>query len=137
MPHNDFKIPEAFKVRFNGIDAEHEEIVSLLNQYCRECNGGRQEDFEHAFERIISHVRDHFAHEEQHMRDTRYPGYEWHRDHHDASVQQLEKVREACRQRGYADAATFVRLYKDVIEDVARADLKFREYLLAEGLLED
>ena len=130
MPENHlFKLPDAFRIHFNGIDAEHEGLVDMLNGWMRTSSGEYLENFEAKLGGFIVLMKQHFMHEESHMRNLGYAGLQWHTDHHTECCDKIEGVLERCRRDGYADMRAIRSAFQELINDVARADLKFAEFL--------
>lgn len=135
MASKHFKIPGAFKISYDGIDAEHEALVDIVNSCLDQCIDGKLQDFGPLINTLLGCMEDHFHNEEEHMQSVGYSGLEWHQIHHADCCDRLRTVIEGCHLRGFADANAINNLFDDIIHDVARADLKFREFLEDKGLI--
>jgi len=129
MPENLlFKLPEAYPIHCDAIDAEHDGRAEMLNGWLRTSDGDRLDEFEDKLNGFIVCMKQHFAHEESHMRNLGYGGLQWHQDHHEECCEKVEQVLERCRHDGYADLQAIRGMFQEIINDVARADLKFAEF---------
>ena len=90
-------------VYFPALDAEHLEVFNAVEELRLAVSGGAPADLvEIALRRLTEHVTAHFAHEERLMRASRYSGYAWHLQSHDAA---RKRVRLAADRVGAGDAS--------------------------------
>lgn len=130
-----FSLPDVFKIDFDGIDAEHEAMVDILNDFAKDIEKSLVTDFEAALGKLIASMKGHFQNEEAYMKQYGYPGLDWHHEHHNECIEACEKLIRECRQAGQASIDVVRNCFHQVVFDVARADLKFREFLVDEGIL--
>lgn len=126
-PH--FSIPEAFAIKYNSIDEEHARLVEIVNRWMDYATRGTFTEFDREFEHFVDAMRSHFEHEERHMRELGYGGLKWHQDHHAECIDEILEIREHCRREGRVDRGAVDACFDKVIMDIARADLKFAEFL--------
>ena len=131
-----FILPHTFRIRYDGIDAEHDALVTVINDFAHSLADGQTEDFEGPFHRFLAFMDHHFKNEESQMRALGYRGLAWHHDHHQDCLSRARGLRETCRERGFADMSVIYDCFDDIVNDIARADLKFGEYLDDLGLRE-
>ena len=137
MPNRDaFVLPDAFRIPFDGIDAEHESLVEVVNDFAGSLTEGQTRDFEIPFERFLGFMERHFRNEESQMRSLGYRGLAWHHEHHQDCLERARKLRNICRKKGFADCDVVCDCFDEIIHDIAAADLKFAEFLDGMGLLE-
>jgi len=132
-----YVLPEAFNIEFDGIDAEHKLMVDILNEFVEDIENGLVDDFELPFANLIEVMKAHFDNEENYMTQLEYPGAGWHKEHHQECIDSCENLVEQCRVAGKANLEIVQNCFSQVIMDVAKADLKFREFLEAKGLVSD
>ena len=90
-------------VYFPALDAEHLEVFNAVEELRLAVSGRAPADLvEAALRRLTEHVAAHFAHEERLMRASRYSGYAWHLQSHDAA---RKRVRLAADRVGAGDAS--------------------------------
>jgi len=130
-----FSLPEAFNIEFDGIDAEHQMMVAILNDFARRIDVGGGGDFEAGFADLIRCMTDHFANEEAYMEQFGYPGLDWHREHHLECVAACQGLLDDCRGAGTLKPETIQACFHQIVTDIARSDLKFKEFLVAQGLV--
>lgn len=130
----EFALPDAFLIRYDGIDEEHLRLVNLVNELNADLADGEAREFEGPFSRLVALLEQHFQHEESHMQALGYKGLAWHRDHHQDCLERTRQLLQACRDQGYADKSTICDCFCEIVEDVASADLKFGEFLDGMGL---
>lgn len=124
-----FELPDAFLIKYDSIDEEHQQIVARVNTLLDISKNGSSEVFEDAFESLIETVKAHFRHEELLMADVGYDGLEWHAAHHTESLVALRDLYDTCLKKGKVETADIFFCFDHVIKDVAKADLKFGEFL--------
>lgn len=131
-----FRLPEAFKIGISSIDDDHLNLVESINRSLHNEDGEHIKEYEKVFESFISDLMQHFENEEALMREARYPGHDDHAKHHQACLNELHMSLESCNKRGYADRNDIARLFHNLITIIAKADLKFVEYLWDEDLVD-
>ncbi|WNJ98870.1 hemerythrin family protein [Thalassospiraceae bacterium LMO-JJ14] len=131
-----FRLPEAFKIGISSIDDDHLNLVESINRSLLTQDGNNIKDFKKVFESFISDLKQHFENEEELMREAGYPGLDDHANHHKACLNQLNMSLETCNRRGYADRKDITGLFHNLIGIIAKADLKFVEYLWNEDLVD-
>jgi hemerythrin-like metal-binding protein len=90
-------------VYFPAFDAEHMEVFNTLEELRSAVAGGAPAEIvQAALGRLAEHATAHFAHEERMMRASRYSGYAWHVQSHDAA---RKRVRMAAELVGSGDAS--------------------------------
>lgn len=131
-----FALPLAARIGYNALDEQHEGLLDELNR-CRDEIGRGQGRVSvgACFDPLSSKMHDHFLHEEKVMAGLHYHGLEWHIDHHRESLDRLQELRGKCNVKGYVEAEDINDCFSHVIDDVLRADLKFKTFLHARGLL--
>lgn len=128
-----FYLSDAFNIEFDGIDAEHQMMVDILNDFACRIDTGGDENFESGFADLIRTMIEHFANEEAYMEQFGYSGLDWHREHHAECVAACQGLLEDCRGAGAVKRETILACFNEVISDIARADLKFKEFLVEQG----
>jgi hemerythrin-like metal-binding protein len=122
-----FFLPSAFHIHYDGIDAEHEELVRIVNGlFAAKHTDGHRPDSLEPFIRLLGI---HFENEERHMAALAYPGLAWHRDHHAECLARARELALECERRGGIDDEIIDRCFEEVVHEVARADLKFGEFV--------
>jgi len=114
----------------SSIERQHQELVAHINDILRRADRGPIENYAEEIGAFIDKLTEHFHDEEKIMEKAGYPGFEWHCHHHAQSLSRIEDTLKRCRRRGNADKMDFMRLHDTVTLDVARADVKFYEYLV-------
>jgi hemerythrin-like metal-binding protein len=124
-----FFLPQAFHIHYDGIDAEHEELVRIVNGLFNAQQSGGHNNQPDSLEPFIRLLGVHFENEERHMAALDYPGLEWHRDHHAECLARAQDLALECERRGGIDDEIIDRCFEEVVHEVARADLKFGEFV--------
>lgn len=135
-PSINFALPPAARIGYNALDEQHEDLLDELNR-CRD-EIGRGEgrlSVEACFGPLSSKMHDHFLHEEGVMAGLQYHSLQWHIEHHRESLSRLQELRGRCDMKGYVGIEDIIDCFTHVIDDVLRADLKFKTFLHARGLL--
>ncbi len=126
-----FTLPKSLYIRVGDIDAEHERLIEIVNECIAQSAGGRIQDFEAHFARLLGYMAEHFANEEALMRRHGYDGFDWHCNHHHECVRRIEELLDSCRQQGHATVAIMKNCLHDLLHDIAKADLAFAQFINA------
>ena len=129
-----FVLPSAFFIHFRDIDPQHEGLVDVINDCADQLVDDELREFESLFSEFVSRLTSHFKYEEEQMADLGYHGLEWHRDHHQECLERVGDLIQSMRNRGYASLQDLRICFHDILHDIARADLKFGEFLDAQRL---
>ena len=124
-----FTIPDVFLINYGSIDDEHRSLVEHVNGLLKITQNGSSGNFERAFEALLEEFTSHFQHEEALMADAGYDGLKWHSEHHSASIAVLKQLFADCRQKGKVETNDINFCFDHIITDIAKADLKFAEFL--------
>ena len=100
-----FKWNKSYEVFIPEIDAEHKAICRLASTLERAVSAGApQPELKRSFDELNAQVAAHFDGEEQMMRASRYPAYQWHkRQHQTAAAKAAELAGQI--EEGDRDAA--------------------------------
>lgn len=74
IPWND-----ALSLHISSMDDTHREFIGLINQ-CAACSD--KHEFIALYDQLIEHTRDHFANEEEKMRQSAFPAIDEHQSDH-------------------------------------------------------
>src|SRR5580704_6765568 len=103
--HPAFSWRKDLTVSVTAIDEEHEALFRTAGKLRNLIRSERVPASARALgAELAKHVKEHFSHEEQLMRSTRYPLLEWHRQQHAAPLAGLTRLRR-CMARGDGAAA--------------------------------
>lgn len=129
-----FHLPEAFLIRYGGIDAEHQKLIDLLNECAATAVDDRIPEFETALEVFRNVLERHFEHEEAEMIEIGYPGIDRHREHHAECRRRIDALFEIARDSGHLSTGQLFECFDTIVSDIADADLKLSAYLDDRGL---
>lgn len=136
MPPNQYRLPDTFQIHYDGIDREHNRLVEIINDCSAIILDGSRDVLCNRLTDLVVTMHEHFANEEAHMRQLGYNGLDWHAEHHREAVAHTEQLLQRARTGDIEDQSLLHALFNDIVNDVARADLKFRDFLEAEGLID-
>lgn len=97
------------------IDAQHKELVELGNSLINMslCNVDVEKTM-HQLDRVLNHIVDHFAAEEEIIKQAGYPNYEEHARIHKSLVKKALQLRKDY-QNGKLNASSF---FSFIVEDI-------------------
>jgi hemerythrin len=124
-----FLLPETFLLPHDEIDQEHQDIVDTLNEWEKMLSGSTVDELLAQFEKFISQLQNHFKNEEEYMRQVAYDGLEWHSVHHKDTLNEAMTMLDSCRQSNDVDKDQIYHCFYTLFHDIAKADLKFGEFL--------
>ena len=105
MPPFDWK--ESYSVGHAAMDQQHRQIFTIANALydaIRQAGGAPKQYLRDVITTLSDYTRSHFAAEEQLQLEIDYPGYERHKQLHDALIKRVEEL-DARLRNGYAGIA--------------------------------
>lgn len=97
------------KVAVDFMNQDHQECVALLARMPSLFADADQTEIDKALQTLSTHLREHFAREEQAMEETGFPPYYVHKTEHDSVLQQFQQaVTSWHADRNLADIERFV-----------------------------
>ena len=102
------------------IDKEHRELLDAVNRLMDACSKG-----------LVNYVHQHFTHEEQLQRQSRYPGYTAHKAFHDQYKRTLQEITAKIPPTGptVAELGTLNRHIGILISHIRTEDKKLGQHL--------
>jgi hemerythrin-like metal-binding protein len=131
-----FVLPQAFHIHYKDVDPQHEALVDIINDCAERLEDGELSDFGPLFSEFFDRVSRHFDYEEEQMAVLGYVGLDWHKEHHQECLERVRSLIDTMRDRGYACLQDLQVCFHDILHDIARADLKFGEFLDEQRLRE-
>ncbi|MBU6445114.1 MAG: hemerythrin family protein [Alphaproteobacteria bacterium] len=133
-----FILPRSALFGFKTIDHEHQELVDIVNGAIEDFRRlGRREaaHFEPWIRKLRERMVHHFAHEEREMRHAGFDGVAAHITHHTQLIERLNHMLAHIGHTAAVDIEALFELFAQVMDDILRADLPFKDYLAANGLI--
>ena len=101
-----------------ALDAEHLAIFNVVEELRLAVAGGAPAgDVQAALKRLVKHVGAHFAREERMMRASRYSGYAWHMQSHDAARKRVRLAADRVERGDSSGASELVDFCKGWLRD--------------------
>ena len=98
---SEFIWDNSYKTGVPEMDCEHVMIFSLYNQLCSIINAGKpSEALEDIINALITYTHMHFAHEEEYMARSGYPGIEEHKQSHRMIQERINRLYTAFEDAG-------------------------------------
>lgn len=131
-----FHWSDDFSVGIEEIDAQHKELVDLLNQLHEAIHEHHGRDTSRAIlDKLADYTRTHFAVEESLMRVTNYPDFAQHKQNHEDLIAQVQALQEKL-DNGQA-AITFELLHFLKVwltRHINEADKRFGAFFVTAGV---
>ncbi len=119
-----------FGVGHDGIDADHERLFTLFNDFVTVVNDDREDsEIQSVLRDLLEYTDYHFDREERLMKRYGYPDYEQHKLMHDAFVRQLHDVNNALDAGGEKGAFVLSVLGKWLTGHILGVDKKLGAYI--------
>jgi hemerythrin len=115
-----------------GIDAQHQELFRRIASLSDALDAGDRSEIGPLFDFLRGYVVDHFAAEEQAMREIGFPGYTVHRGVHVRFVREYQELRALYETAGPTSAValrTRTWLVDWLVEHITYADRAFARHL--------
>jgi len=130
------RLPDAFLIRYDGIDQDHRKLIERLNDAFNKLEDGKLHKFEEPLNKFFLSLSIHFQHENAEMLAVGYPELDTHRLHHDQCLERVKKLILDCRNAGFLSEEALVECFDTIVADIAKADLHFGEFLDSKELRE-
>lgn len=112
-----FEWRNIYSVGHDELDAQHQKLFSIGNRFHDALTGGKhQSELRSIFMELIHYTQAHFATEEAHLREIKYPEYVRHKENHDKLVKLVSNYAEqfANRENGVEQRAmSFIKTWLD------------------------
>lgn len=83
-----------FSVGVAAFDAEHKQLIGYINRlYDAVADGKAESEIANVLGGLVDYTVNHFAHEEDMMRQYDYPDFESHKNHHDSLFVKVNEYR--------------------------------------------
>lgn len=131
-PIRRFSLPDEYRMEIENIDAEHSLLIDVLNESLSSFDRNDRvkfSDFDRYFRRLWQEMNTHFWNEEAEMEQLHYPAFLSHKEHHADVMIRLASVRDHAAAQGYVDRSTVEEIFENILGDMLRADLRFKNFL--------
>jgi hemerythrin len=124
---------QALSVGVEEIDSQHRELFRRAERLLEGIRKGEPEELGGLVDFLYEYAVEHFGAEEEHMRRTRFPGYQRHKAEHDRFISDLLALAREHERKG---AGAFVALKVNhwlaewLREHVSGTDAELGKYLL-------
>jgi hemerythrin len=86
-----FHRSSGYSIFIPEIDAEHKTLIRLAGELETALASGARRARGEVLLALVSHIQNHFAHEERLMRASRYDALAWHKGQHDGARRQVKR----------------------------------------------
>jgi len=114
-----------------SIDRQHQRFVELLNDFAAAVTAGRaRESLLETLTELAEYARTHFAHEEDLLGKTGYPGYSTHRAINQSFATEVEAMLADFRSGKWLSTTTLLNRLKDwLINHIRKVDQQYSAHL--------
>lgn len=127
---------ESLRIHIAQFDAEHEHLVTTLNQlYDAMTAGGERDALGKLLDELVNETMTHFSSEEQMMMVNGYPDYEGHKREHRrlaATIRRLQEEFRAGKSDLNLDTMNFLKSWLKV--HIKETDMECASYLRSRGI---
>ena len=125
-----------YSVGIQGIDEEHQKLLTLINNLQTAVLYPTGESFERqALSELVDYTKYHFEREEKLMRENDYPDFEPHKRQHEemiAKVSEYLSAYERDREATIDDLTAYLKSW--LINHIAGTDQKYSSFLRDKGV---
>ena len=123
---SEFTWNDRFKIGHSTVDSQHQRLFGLANQIVEASN---DEDLTHSLMLLYQHTREHFAAEENLMKQTRYPDYERHVEQHNQMLDRLIEISKTVQKKQWNPTDIKIFMTNWVLVHILEDDVPLGEYL--------
>ncbi len=122
---------DRFTIGIASIDAQHREMIKLLNQLQSALKkGGDKKIFANTIRALVDYTRYHFSDEERYMQSIRYPSFETHRKMHEKLIGDVKKILINLKHGIVMQEISLLRFLNDwVCNHIIEEDLKIGRFV--------
>jgi len=133
------KTLENFKTGHPGIDADHKLIIDTIVLVCAAIEDRDEEQCGQLLDAFVEVAKNHFANEEEILRQTAFPGLERHCEYHGELLLRANAVKDLCKEMdNHAHLKEcFEEMCTFLIDDIVKGDHEFVSHLKEAGVTED
>ena len=125
-----------YSVKIREIDAQHMELVNILNELYEAMSEKRGNDvLGRVISRLISYTKQHFSAEERYMVKYGYPDYQSHKKEHDAFTEKVLAFDNDFRAGKVALSISLTSFLKTwLLQHISGVDKKYSAFFNEKGL---
>ncbi len=131
-----FPWSEQYSVGVEQIDAEHKQLVAMLNTLYEAMYQGKGKDsLDQILQGLIRYCQTHFASEERLMRMHGYPEYHQHKTIHRKMAQQVLKLQDEFQSGRLVSPIQISNFLKDWLsKHILGTDMKYASFFQDKGV---
>lgn len=122
----DIEWKEHFTIGHPVIDAEHQQLIDLANEFIKATD---QKRLQAVAMQLYKRTREHFSHEEELMRTTQYPDYRRHSERHNRMIVRLNTISADIGNNTVQRAAVESWVNDWIVQHIAHDDARLAAYL--------
>ncbi len=122
---------ESMSVGNVNLDAEHKQLISLVNKIANSlATNSQQATAKDLIDELTESTIDHFHHEENIFNSSAYPHSENHRLKHSELIQKLKQISETIPQTDHKTGNSIIIELKDLFNDhILQTDMAYAGYI--------
>lgn len=128
---------ETFEVGHAGIDADHRQLVAIINDISDAIDDDRMTECRGLLESFLDVAAQHFRTEEGLLSEIGFPRIGEHSAYHAELLMRATAIKEMCA--GLTETTKLRQCFEDLarfmVDDIVRGDLDFKSFLEANGLV--
>jgi hemerythrin len=130
------KWKDDFSVNIRIIDAQHKQIVEMINRLHSAMSTGKAtEIMDEIFRELITYTNYHFEKEEELMKSYNYPGLSAHKLEHEKLSNQVKQYRDDFKSgRSVVSVDVLIFLKNWLLTHIQKTDKQYSAYLNAKGV---
>jgi two-component system cell cycle response regulator DivK len=123
-----FRLTESLITGHAEVDAQHEELAVLLNEFMVFFHSGDERSCVRKINEITKPIESHFESEEKIMKELGYRNFDSHKEDHSMVIRKYNTLIKDTERNGFGDGFTN-QLTAILVHDMIRTDMDFKKYL--------
>lgn len=119
-----FRLTASMMTGISAIDAEHRELVEIINLLAAAERQRQSDEAAAALERFRLELEAHFQREEAYLEIVLYPGRATHAAHHAETLSRLQDIQQDCAARTELRTDTAMICFDELLRMVLKQDLE-------------
>lgn len=119
-----FMLTASMLTGISAIDAEHRELVEIINELAAAERQRQSDEVTATLERFRLELEAHFQREEAYLEIVRYPGRAAHAAHHAETLRRLQDIQQDCEAQTGLRTDTAMICFDELLRAVLKQDLE-------------
>lgn len=121
---------QSLDVKVSEMNSEHKQWILYINELHQAHVATKPKEFIlSAYDRMFNYIREHFGHEENYLKDIKYPLFDEHKQAHEEFIEKIQDHRNILSKSGQLDENYFGFLSGWLIRHIKIVDTQYGNFV--------